>query len=98
MNRTITNYEFEFTTGIRLLCTFHVLQAFWRWLHDQKHKIKKEDRASIMEKMKKILYAPSSSEMDTHYCEFAQTFYYFYPLLRKHFEILWERRQFWVIY
>ncbi|GBB99478.1 hypothetical protein RclHR1_35340001 [Rhizophagus clarus] len=42
--------------GVRLLCTFHVLQAFWRWLHDPKHKIKKEDQAFIMEKMKKILY------------------------------------------
>ncbi|GES83311.1 hypothetical protein GLOIN_2v1883854 [Rhizophagus clarus] len=81
--------------GVRLLCTFHVLQAFWRWLHDPKHKIKKEDQASIMEKVKKILYASSSLEMDTHYCEFAQTFYYFYQLLRKHFEILWGGRQFW---
>ncbi|GES84086.1 hypothetical protein GLOIN_2v252347 [Rhizophagus clarus] len=46
--------------GVRLLCTFHVLQAFWRWLHDPKHKIKKEDQAFIMEKMKKILYVSSS--------------------------------------
>src|SRR3954470_21626194 len=30
--------------GIRLLCTFHILQAFWRWLHDSKHCINKEDR------------------------------------------------------
>ncbi|CAB5380476.1 unnamed protein product [Rhizophagus irregularis] len=45
--------------GIRLLCTFHVLQAFWRWLHDSKHHIKKEDS------------------------------------LFNHFELLWNRRQFW---
>jgi hypothetical protein len=80
--------------GIRLLCTFHVLQAFWRWLHDSKHHIKKEDRAPIMEKMKKILYSPLGSEMDMHYNEFKQKFYN-YDLLRKHFDLLWNRRQFW---
>ncbi|CAB5353787.1 unnamed protein product [Rhizophagus irregularis] len=61
--------------GIRLLCTFHVLWAFWRWLHDSKHHIKKEDRAPIMEKMKKILYSTSGPEMDVHYNEFKQKFY-----------------------
>lgn len=29
------------TQGIRLLCTFHILQAFWRWIHDSKHHINK---------------------------------------------------------
>jgi len=29
--------------GTQLLCMFHILQAFWRWLHDAKYKIKKED-------------------------------------------------------
>ena len=47
--------------------------------------------------MKKILYAQSISEMDANYREFGQTFYYFYPLLRKHFESLWERRQCWAL-
>jgi hypothetical protein len=35
--------------------------------------------------------------MDMHYREFTQTFYYFYPLLQKHFELLWERRQYWAL-
>jgi hypothetical protein len=50
-----------------------------------------------MNMMKKILYSSSSSEMDSNYYEFARTFYYFYPLLRKHFESLWERRQCWAL-
>lgn len=83
--------------GIRLLCTFHVLQAFWRWLHDLKHHINKEDRGPIMKKMKEILYTTLGSEMHTHYCEFKQMFYGRYPQLRKHFEILWERRCFWAL-
>ena len=82
---------------IRLLCTFHVLQAFWRWLHDSKHQIIKEDRKSIMDKMKRILYAPVDSEMELHYRELKQNFYHLYPLLQKHFELLWDRRRFWAL-
>ena len=74
--------------GIRLLCTFHILQAFWRWIHDSKHQINKEDRVSIMGKMKKILYAQSDSEMNLNYNEFKQAFYNQYPLLQTHFELL----------
>ncbi|PKB99211.1 hypothetical protein RhiirA5_462455 [Rhizophagus irregularis] len=83
--------------GIRLLCTFHILQAFWRWIHDSKHKINKEDRVLIMGKMKKILYAQSDSEMNMNYVEFKQAFYNQYPLLRNHFKLLWERRRFWAL-
>ena len=78
--------------GIRLLCTFHILQAFWRWLYDSKHHINKEDRTKIMKKMKEILYASSISKMETYYNEFKQSFYCSYPLLKKHFELLWGRR------
>jgi len=83
--------------GIRLLCIFHVLQAFWRWIHDSKHRIKKEDMEPIMGTMKKILYARSDSEMNSYYHEFKQNFYHIYPLLQRHFEILWERHYFWTL-
>jgi len=74
--------------GIQLLCTFHILQAFWCWLYDSKHCINKEDQTTIMKKMKQILYASSISEMEMHYNEFKQGFYCSYPLLKKHFELL----------
>ncbi|CAB5326218.1 unnamed protein product [Rhizophagus irregularis] len=80
--------------GIRLLCSFHVLQAFWRWLHNSKHK---EDQVTIMAKMKEILYAQTGSDMYTHYDKFKQQFYHHYPQLRKHFELLWKRRCFWAL-
>ncbi|PKY59630.1 hypothetical protein RhiirA4_482542 [Rhizophagus irregularis] len=83
--------------GICLLCTFHVLQAFWRWLYDSKHQINKEDRPLIMAKMKLILYTQSKMEMDKHYYEFKQSFYQCYPQLRKHFELLWERCFSWAL-
>ncbi|CAB4487735.1 unnamed protein product [Rhizophagus irregularis] len=83
--------------SIRLLCTFHVLQAFWRWLHNSKHYINKADREPIMQKMKEILYAPSDLEMHKYYCEFKQRFYGQYPQLHKHFELMWERRSIWAL-
>ena len=49
-----------------------------------------------MDKMKKILYASSSSEMEVHFGEFKESFYN-YSLLQKHFELLWERHQSWAL-
>ncbi len=49
-----------------------------------------------MSKMKEILYSLSFSEMDMHYNEFKK-FYSPYPLLQRHFELLWERCQSWAL-
>ncbi|CAG8697421.1 17913_t:CDS:2, partial [Funneliformis caledonium] len=81
---------------VRLLCTFHFLQAFWRWLYDSKHKVNKEDWVPIMEKTRKILYALSGSEMEIHYEEFKQKFYN-HPQLQSHFELLWKQRSFGIM-
>ena len=89
--------ELCYPKGIRLLCTFHILQSFWRWLHDMKHNIRKADRAPIMAKMKEIVYASSSAKMDACYHEFKQEFYHTYPQLQKYFELLWKRRNFWAL-
>ncbi|CAG8836584.1 28514_t:CDS:2, partial [Gigaspora margarita] len=83
--------------AVRLLCTFHFLQSFWRWLYNAKHGINKSDRILIMSKMKKILYALDISEINLHYSEFKQNFYSYYPLLRRPVEILWEHRNFWAL-
>src|SRR5688572_9948119 len=87
--------ELCYPKTFRLLCTFHLLQAFWRWWHNSKHRINKDDRVLIITKMKKIVYALSNAEMETYYCEFKQEFYKPYPHLQRHFELLWERRCFW---
>ena len=47
--------------------------------------------------MKKILYAPSGSEMDAQYDGFKRKFYN-HPQLRRHCELLWERRQSWALF
>src|SRR5437764_779217 len=50
-----------------------------------------------MGRMKKILYAQTDTDMNAYYLELKQDFYHLYPLLQKHFEILWERRCFWAL-
>src|SRR6266496_3431030 len=35
--------------------------------------------------------------MDMHYNEFKRDFYDNYPLLQKHFKLLWNRRQYWAL-
>lgn len=49
----------------------------------------------IMNKMKKILYAQSCVDMYAHCEEFKKSFNY--PQLMKHFELLWERREYWAL-
>lgn len=75
----------------RLLCIFHVLQAFWRWLHNAKHSINKEHKSLIMDNMKRILYARTESEMNEFYNELTTNYYSLYPQLQRHFELLWNR-------
>ncbi|CAG8856364.1 36313_t:CDS:1, partial [Gigaspora margarita] len=81
----------------KLLCIFHVLQAFWHWLHNAKHNINKEHKSFIMDNMKRILYARTKSEMEEFYNELKTNYYSLYPQLQRHFELLWNRRQFWAV-
>ena len=48
-----------------------------------------------MDKMKRILYARTETEMNMYYQEFKNTYYQQYPLLARHYELLWGRRQYW---
>ncbi|CAB5359336.1 unnamed protein product [Rhizophagus irregularis] len=83
--------------AICLLCTFHILQAFWRWLYDLKHHINKENRTPIIKIMKKIVYASTELDMNKYYQEFKQEFYHSYLQLQNHLDLLWKRRQFWAL-
>ncbi|CAG8847485.1 13803_t:CDS:2, partial [Gigaspora margarita] len=78
-----------------LLCTFHVLQAFWRWLYNAKHGISKEHRIIIMNQMKKILYARTENDINNYYQELQDKFFQQYPLLANHCKHLWNQRQHW---
>ena len=40
-----------------LLCTWHLLNAVWRWLWDRKHQVLKEDRPHLLKLFRVLLYA-----------------------------------------
>ena len=50
-----------------VLCTFHILQQVWRWLHDKNHGIPLADRPHLLLLFKHILYAESENEMEDLY-------------------------------
>ncbi len=48
-----------------------------------------------MDKMKEVLYAKMVTKMETRYQELKDTYYQYYLLLRKHYELLWNRQRDW---
>jgi hypothetical protein len=47
-----------------LLCAFHILQAFWRFLWDNKTGVKKEARQQLFALLKSMLYATTEEQLD----------------------------------
>ncbi|XP_078702577.1 uncharacterized protein LOC144928219 [Branchiostoma floridae x Branchiostoma belcheri] len=48
-----------------LLCTFHILQQVWRWLHDKRNKIQENDRPHLLSLFKKCLYSENEETFQT---------------------------------
>jgi len=78
-----------------LLCTFHVLQAVWRWLWDSNHQIPKEKRKPLMKNFQNILYAERVVEAECAYrqgienVEFSQR--------KKYLENYWSYKEDWCL-
>lgn len=53
-----------FPASTLLLCTFHFLQAVWRWLWDGKHKVDKSHRQCLFGHVKKMVYAANIDELE----------------------------------
>ncbi|KAE9531995.1 hypothetical protein AGLY_010197 [Aphis glycines] len=51
-----------FPNSTLLLCTFHVLQALWRWLCETKHGVSKFERQLYMQRFRKVMYSPNEIE------------------------------------
>ena len=56
-----------FSDTLVLLCTFHVLQAMWRWLWDAKFEILHGDRHDLFHLFKQLMYADSCEKLDELY-------------------------------
>lgn len=50
-----------------LLCAFHILQAFWRYVWDSKHGVVLADRPHVFHLFKDMLYADSAPELQTRF-------------------------------
>ncbi|KAF0293363.1 hypothetical protein FJT64_000941 [Amphibalanus amphitrite] len=80
-----------------LLCTFHVLQAVWRWLHNGKHGIDKQHRQAIMALAKQLVYANNEAEIATTMELVATEWGERYPLLDQYLQGFAARRQEWAL-
>ncbi|PIK45876.1 hypothetical protein BSL78_17255 [Apostichopus japonicus] len=49
--------------SVLLLCTFHLLQAMWRWLWDSKHKVEKKHRPLLLNSFKTLVYAETEADL-----------------------------------
>ena len=81
-----------------LLCTFHVLQALWRWLWDQKHHIAKDDRQALLHIVKSMMYAETVQQLQTLFdaareCAVCRK----YPNFMQHLTNLHGRKEVWAI-
>ncbi|XP_062503901.1 uncharacterized protein LOC134180732 [Corticium candelabrum] len=83
-------------TANLLLCTFHFLQRRWTWLYDSKNHIFKNDRTILIEKVKKLVYTNTETELQKHYNSFLQSpEVKKYPKFYSHMQSLWARRREW---
>ena len=81
-----------------LLCVFHVLQAFWTWLHDGKNKINKGHRQFLMNKIKELVYAKTKQTLNSKYQELASdSTVKLYPKFLQHIKNYWPKRQRWAV-
>ena len=57
------------STSILLLCTFHILQQFWRWPHEKNHGINQNDCPYILNLFKRCLFAEYEERFEECYDE-----------------------------
>ena len=81
---------------------FHFLQSWWKWLWDNTHGIHKDDRQPIILKVKKLVYAPTKSELELCYDNLMkqnapESYVTKYPQLAKRMQQFWEQRDEWAI-
>lgn len=56
-----------FPNSTLLLCVFHVLQAYWRYLWDSKHGVAKSDRPHLFFLLKSMVYAETEEQLTSLY-------------------------------
>lgn len=79
-----------------LLCTFHFLQRRWTWLLEGRNKIHKEDRISLMQSLRSLVYSNTEEELNERYTSLLSSdTAKKYPHFTKHVSVLWEKKRLW---
>ena len=86
----------------QLLCIFHYLQSWWRWLWDSTHDIPNEKRRPIMNIIRSLVYITSEKDLGKSYEDLTNpdipnSFVNQYPNLQKHLQSFWKRRSEWAL-
>ena len=79
-----------------LLCTFHFLQRRWTWLLEGRNKILQQDRISLMQSLRGLVYSNTEEELNARYksllsSDTAKK----YPHFIKNVSVLWEKKRLW---
>ena len=53
--------------SVQLLCIFHYLQSWWKWLWDSNHGIADQDRQPIMQVIRALVYMTSEEDLEQRY-------------------------------
>jgi hypothetical protein len=86
-------------SAVVLLCTFHVLQAFWRWVLNTKHGITANERPILFYLFKDIVYVKTQDECVDEYKKLnADKRAKKYPGYLKHVADLWQRKEDWALF
>lgn len=81
-----------------MLCTFHVLRALWRWLHDSTHRVSLIHRQGIMQMVKNMMYATSKEYLSQQFEKlFELSHVADNATLVAHLKRLYERREEWCL-
>lgn len=81
-----------------LLCSFHVLQAHWRYLWSEENKVQKMYRQHLFQILKDILYSNSIDSMATKYEDaMNDNIVEMHPKVKQHLQALYSRRDKWAL-
>ena len=84
--------------SLQLLCIFHFLQRRWTWLWEAQNKIYNKDRASLINLVKSLVYAPSEILLNQQYeALLKHSTVLQYPNFAHHMQSLWPRRHEWAL-
>ncbi|XP_056142815.1 uncharacterized protein LOC130118399 [Lampris incognitus] len=80
------------------LCSFHLLQAVWRWLWCKENDISMSDRTTLFAVVKDLLYAREESSLHSCYHRALESSAFNrYPKFKAYVEKLYSRRECWAL-